>query len=178
MRENFRPAGEVDYAAFASQPPSFTQTKSTFTPSHKLGLQYERRVQDHLVKLCSKHGGFICIPNPWIMFHRVGESSSTINFCQPDCLLIDNRKEERKIIIIECKYSHTGDSWTQIRKLYEPLVRKLYPEFKIACVEICKWYDPHTAVAFPETFYYCENVLEAVTNRFGIHIYKPRGRKK
>lgn len=176
MRENFRPAGEVDYVAFASQPPSFTQTKSTFTPSHKLGLQYERRVQDHLGKLCQSHSSFICIPSAWIMFHRTGDNPSSIHFCQPDCLLVNEGK--RKVIIVECKYSHTGDSWTQIRQLYEPLVKILYPGYEIACVEICKWYDPHTAVAFPETFYYCENVLEAVTNRFGIHIYKPRGRKK
>lgn len=175
MRDNFRPAGEVEYAAYCQQPPLFTtkpSNKPSFNASQKQGLRYERRVQDHIRELCGEYPNLVCLCNPWLMFHRVGDGSGAISFCQPDCLLVDNSR--RKITIIEVKYIHTSDSWKQVRQLYEPVLRNIHSGFDFAFVEICKWFDPHKA--FPETYYYCENVLEAETDRFGIHIYKPRGR--
>lgn len=176
MRENFRPAGEVEYAAFAANPPPFinTNNKPTFTKAQKDGLRYEARAQGYISRLSERHDGLRVLCNPWVLFHSVGVSSSAIQFCQPDCLLID--MAEKKLTVIECKLSHTPDSWKQVRQLYEPVL-KCIPDFQgysFAAVEVCKWFDPHKG--FPETYYYAENVLEAITDRFGIHIYKPRGR--
>lgn len=176
MRENFRPAGEVEYAAFAATPPPFitSSNKPTFTKAQKDGLRYEKRAQNYLIKLGGRFDHFRVLCNPWILFHSVGAPSSSIQFCQPDCLLIDDT--EKKVTIVECKLSHTPDSWKQVRQLYEPVLRRI-PEFagySFAAVEVCKWFDPHKG--FPETYYYAENVLGATIDRFGIHIYKPRGR--
>lgn len=176
MRENFRPAGEVEYAAFATNPPPFinTNNKPTFTKTQKDGLRYELRAQTYIRKLCERSAFIRVLCNPWVLYHSVGNSPSAIQFCQPDCLVIDDTR--KKVTIIECKLSHTPDSWKQVRQLYEPVLRRV-PDFanhSFAAVEVCKWFDPHKG--FPETYYYNENVLEAVTDRFGIHIYKPRGR--
>ena len=165
----------MKWASFATNPPSFTNTNfnpPVLTKVQKSGLRYEKRAQEYLRKLCNEAGGFTCLCNPWLMYSPVGSSSSTVFFCQPDCLFVSS--DGSKITIIEIKLSHTGDSWKQIRQLYEPVLRKIYPAAAFAAVEVCKWFDPHTA--FPETFYYAENVLLAETNRFGMHIYKPRGK--
>lgn len=175
MRENFKPAGVVEYAAFCNNPPPFINSSPipTLTKVQKSGIRYEKRAQDHLGKLCASSGIYTCVCNPWLMFRRQGELSSNVNFCQPDVLLIS--RTDRKIIIGEIKVSHTADSWRQLRQLYEPVLRRIYSQQTEFCfLEICKWLDPHTS--FPETFYYAENVLDAETNRIGVHIYKPRGR--
>lgn len=172
MRENFKPAGEVAFAAFASSPPLFTKTTTTaaLNKVQKSGLQYEKRAQEYLRRLCELREGIDCVCNPWVIFRRVDDHPSSVNFCQPDCLLVS----DSKVIIVECKLSHTGDSYRQLRQLYEPVVRRIYPNREIALLEVCKWFDPHTK--FPETFYYAETPLDAEVNRLGIHIYKPRGR--
>jgi hypothetical protein len=176
MRENFSPAGEVEYAAFAANPPPFISTshKPIFTKTQKDGLRYEARAQGYVEKLCGKFDNLRSICNPWVLFHSLSDGPTRIQFCQPDCLVVDS--VNKKLTIIECKLSHTPDSWKQIRQLYEPVL-KCIPEFRgysFAAIEMCKWFDPHKG--FPETYYYAENVLEAIENRFGIHIYKPRGR--
>lgn len=174
MRNNFQPAGEVAWAGYAKETPSFTNQKISLTKVQKDGIRYEKRTQAHLEKLCQASGEFVCVCNPWIVFGRKGDNPTVANFCQPDCLLINNDK--RRIIIVETKLSHTPDSWRQLRQLYEPVVRTIYPKGSFAFLEICKWFDPH--VGYPETYYYAENVLEAEEGKIGIHIYKPRGREK
>lgn len=180
MRDNFKPAGEIDFAMFATKSPSFIATsmsnlsKPFLTKVQKSGLQYEKRAQAYLINLCKGGDKFICLCNPWIMFRSKRDVSNAASFCQPDCLVIS--KNSTQVIIVEIKLSHTADSWKQLRQLYEPVVRHLYPNSKIALLEVCKWFDPHTN--FPERYYYADNVLEAQNERLGVHIYKPRGRTR
>lgn len=178
MRDNFKPAGEVRWASFAANPPSFISTNPpSLTKTQKSGLRYEKRAQEYLQRLVetsSVDHNYSCLSNPWLMYSPVNDNPNAVFFCQPDFICFDNVRN--KAIIVEIKLSHTGDSWKQIRQLYEPVLRVIYPGASIAAVEVCKWFDPHTP--FPETYYYCENVLGAETDRFGIHIYKPRGKAK
>lgn len=174
MRNNFQPAGDVSFASFAAEPPMFTNNKVSLTKVQKDGIRYEKRAQAYLADLCRASEEFVCLCNPWIIFGRKGESPTVLNICQPDCLVIN--RNARKLIIVEAKLSHTPDSWKQLRQLYEPVARKMYPGWSFALLEICKWFDPH--IGYPETYYYAENVLEAEQDKIGIHIYKPRGREK
>lgn len=178
MRENFKPAGEVLFAQFAAKEPLFTQTKIQLTETQKQGLRYEKRVQEHLRELCLKTvpalDGWKCLCNQWLLYRSRHMDATALAVCQPDCLLINH--DRKKVIIAECKLSHTGDSWKQLRQLYEPVVRKIFPSSEISLIEICKWFDPHSP--FPESFYYEENILMAQAGRIAIHIYKPRGRSK
>lgn len=171
----FRPAGEVTHAAFLSQPPLFTIASSgagaRLTKSQKEGLRYEKRVQEHLRRLCKRDVSLSLLCNPWVLYHNRSNGPTASCFCQPDCLLLQGGK----VTIVECKLSHTNDSWQQLRLLYEPVLRKIYPKgTEFALLEVCKWFDPHTA--YTETFYYCEDILTAESGKLGIHIYKPRGR--
>jgi len=52
------------------------------------------------------------------------------------------------IIIIETKRLHTPNAWFQLRKLYQPVLRALFPVEEIRVCEICNLYDPQGA--FPE----------------------------
>lgn len=175
MRENFKPAGEV-VDAFFSAPPSFINTNASaviLTKTQKAGLAYEKRAQSYLGGLCGDGSEFSCICSPWVCFRNKSYPSHAINFCQPDVLLV--RRDQGFVIVCEVKLSHTADSWKQLRQLYEPVLRHIYPRTtEFALLEICKWFDPQTS--FPETFYFCEDVLKAERSRIGIHIHRPRGR--
>lgn len=173
---------DLSFASFVSnsdvEKPSFIEEKNgrakLLTKTQKDGLRYEKRVQEHLLGLLSSNPTFRGLCNPWLMFRLVGDSASSIKFCQPDFLLLS--EEARRCIIVEIKLSHTADSWKQLRQLYEPVLTHILPLYSFALVEVCKWLDPH--LAFPERFYYEENVFNAQEGKFGIHIYKPRGRSK
>lgn len=160
------------FASFASRP-SFTNNKVSLTKVQKTGLRYEKRAQTYVNSLCDLAGKYRCLCNPWIMYSCRGDPDGSVNFCQPDIVLVDSN--DSRVVICEVKLSHTADSWKQLRQLYEPVLRHIYPRATISLVEICKWFDPHTQ--FPETFYYEENPLNAVAEKFAIHIYKPRGRE-
>lgn len=166
----------MEFAAFCENPPAFTiSSTALLTKVQKLGLAYEKRVQAYVSNLCRGDAELDCLHNPWIMFRRKGEPLTVVNFCQPDCLVVN--RSERKVIVVEIKLSHTQASWQQLRQLYEPILRKLYRHnTSFSFVEICKWLDPHKA--YPETFYYEEFPLQALPDKIAIHIYKPRGRGK
>jgi hypothetical protein len=125
------------------------------------GLRYEKRVQKVLEEISELY-----VPGPWIRYGLRGEGRG--RWCQPDGFILDLRKG--LITIIEVKYKHTIDAWWQIRKLYEPILKKIFPpsHFQYACIEIVSWYE--SGIKFPETFYFAEDPLEAKAGRFGVHV--------
>lgn len=102
-------------------------------------------------------------PSPWVRF--IDDSGQ--HWCQPDGLL----KLPHGLVIVEFKYQHTVDAWAQLRMLYEPVVRVLYPEVPLAVLEIVKWFD--CAVKFPEPVKLVKDVAAHLTPEFGVHIWKP-----
>lgn len=123
--------------------------------------------------MVGENEGFHILFNPWVVYRRLGDHRSILQFCQPDCII----ETTDKIILIEIKLAHVGDSWKQLRQLYEPVLRAIYPANKeFAFLEIVKWFDPY--IPYPETFYYCESIMDAVVDRIGMHIFKPRGRRR
>ncbi len=172
MHRTFRPAGDVTSAVFMQNAPLFTSSiKPQYTKVQKDGLRYEKRVQSHVQKLLTGRDGLSALFNPWVLYHNRSDGPTAANFCQPDIVLAG----QGRVWIIECKLTHTNDSWQQLRLLYEPVLRKIYPKgTQFALVEVCKWFDPHTR--YNETYYYCEDIFNAEIGRLGIHIYKPRGR--
>jgi len=167
------PISGVNFAQFTNIKPSFIETNpSSFTRAQKEGLRYEKKVFDYLKKLLvdEKDQTFEIKVSPWIMFRTNTDAFSKIRFCQPDTVLIS--KDFSKIIICEVKYQHTNEAWKQLRLLYEPVLRFMFPKSQIACLEICRWFDPHTH--FTEHFYYAENPLSAIVEQLGVHIYRPR----
>lgn len=169
----FFPASDVTFAEFSKVKPKFTENPvSAFTRAQKEGLRYEKKALEYLRELLinAKDVNFELFTSPWIIFKQGSDPRTRLRFCQPDAVFIS--ETNKRIIIVEIKYQHTPDAWRQLRLLYEPVIKFMYPDFDIALVEICRWFDPHTQ--FPEQYYYNENPLQSTFGKLGVHIYHPR----
>lgn len=171
--KTFYPASGVTFATFTNTKPKFTENPViALTRAQKEGLRYEKKVHEYLQSLLlrAQDTNYELKLSPWIMFKASSDSFKRIRFCQPDAVLVS--RDNLRIILCEIKYQHTNDAWKQLRLLYEPVLRHIYPLASIACVEICKWFDPH--INFGEHFYYNEDPLQAISSSLGVHIFRPR----
>lgn len=92
-------------------------------------------------------------------------------FCQPDGLLVNPWRG--LISIIEIKYSHCPEAYDQLFRTYAPVIRAIFGGlYRIACVEVVKWFDPATLV--PTAPRLCKYPDLAKEDQFNVHIYKPR----
>ena len=160
--------GVADAQLVRYRPPFITRTRRTGRRAQ--GVKYEQRAHDHHVELLEPY----YVPNQWFRF-RESPAPGTVpgrwRWCEVDALLV--RPSTGRITIIEYKYQHTSDAWWQLRRLYEPVVRKLFcpPFWSIALCEVVKWYDP--AVKFPEPLRMVRDIRDAVPGSIGLHIWKP-----
>lgn len=173
----FNPAGEVIWAQFAPEPPSFKSNEKMKGKRHE-GMLYEVKAQEYIQetveeeKISNKELSYL--RSPWITFKSNGDTQNQLRFCQPDGVLIDLAKKH--ITMIEIKLQHTSDAWWQLRELYEPVLRHIYQGFTFSAVEVVRWLDPH--VAFPEIFHFAPSVLGVRKNSFGVHIFYQKKRAK
>lgn len=156
---SFRPAGKV-LSAKLSLPPALRQKR--YTGRRLAGVQYERKVQVHLEGIYGPR----YLAGPWLQFYTGG----AWRWCQPDGLLLDPVRG--RITIVEVKYQHTSDAWWQVRGLYEPVLRVIFPAslWSFDACEVVKWYDP--ATLFPEKTVLAQDVgMEHPS--FKVHICRP-----
>jgi hypothetical protein len=106
------------------------------TPAQRMGLRYERKVLSYLSGVFP---GFI--PSQWFRY----ASDAGTKWCQVDGLLL---LPGGKVLIFEVKYSFVEAAWWQLRKLYEPVVRRAYYAREVGLCLICRSYDP--SKRFPE----------------------------
>ena len=125
------------------------------------GVRYERLGAGEFL---TRYPGYL--PSPWFRFYdREGEK-----WCQCDGLLIN--PWQGQISICEFKYQHTEQAHLQLFSIYLPVVAALFaPVYRIACVEVCKWFDP--AVLCPEQPVLCKDPATAQPGRFNVHIWRP-----
>ena len=156
----FTPAGAVRVAELSLHKPPFIAPPRT-RGSKAAGVRYERRAQSVL----QDRYGDLYVRSPW--FHFL---STTWRWCQPDGLLVDIARG--KITIIEIKLKHTSDAWWQTRRLYEPVVKKVFPPsiWSYAVAEVVRWYDGD--VAFPEHFTFVPDPRHVPVGSLGIHILR------
>jgi len=170
MRRGCIPAGTVREAKFSVAPPAFIKpTKST--GARRTGEIYESKAQEFIVRevqACSS--ALEIIRSPWIEFASEGDKPGEVRYCQPDCLLVD--KTSGKLTAIEIKLQHCYEAYIQLRRLYEPVLRFMFPDFAFAAVELVQWHDPH--IVFPEKYYYEEKLANAEPGRLALHIWNPR----
>lgn len=166
-RQRITPAGEVTWARFARYPPSFVR-RPTRRGAAGQGVRYEEEAARHL----QKELGEEFIHGPWMVFrNETGQ-----RWCQPDGLWIDPVRGV--ITIIEIKYSHCIEAWEQLRKLYEPVVRKAFEgaPWEVRLVEFVRWYDP--VIKFPGEHNLRPRLELARPGEVAIHIWNPKSRKK
>lgn len=150
-------------ARLSPQAPPFNRGRKR-TAAQSRGIRYERKAQEYLL---SQFREFY-VPSPWLHFRE--EGAENFRWCQPDGLLIDG---QRGIInIVEIKYSHTSDAWWQLKNLYLPVLKKIFPIdlWSFEMVEVVRWYDPD--VFFPEPVCLANNPLKPST-KFKVHIFNP-----
>lgn len=166
------PAGQVVFAEFTSTGPRFINPKIKQTGNRLVGLKYEAKAHDYIARQVAEQDviGLTAMASPWIVFRSEGDHADRVRYCQPDHLILDLAK--KCVTIVEIKLQHCQEAHQQVRQLYEPVVKKLYPSWTIAALELVQWHDPHTP--FPESYYFEPNVLACQADRFAVHIWNPR----
>lgn len=160
----FRPVGELQFVEVARHPPAFTSRPRRRSARSRQGIRYEERAHEHFAEVYGER----YVPGMWLKFMCAGEP---VRWCQPDGLIV--RPEAGRITILEMKYTHTSDAWWQLKFLYLPTLRWLFPEklWSFSVCEVVKWYDP--AIAFPERVKMAVDPEVVMPGEFGVHIWKP-----
>lgn len=160
--EGFRPAGRVLSASF-SHPPTIRRKR--YTGRRLEGVRYEKKVQAYLQSLY----GDKYLASPWLRFFP-GEIGARWRWCQPDGILLD--PVHGRLTIVEVKYQHTSDAWWQVKHLYAPVLRAMFPEhlWELDYCEVVKWYDP--ATPFPEKTVLAQEISMRHP-AFKVHIWRP-----
>lgn len=163
---NFTAVQGLQWAIIVGDSPSFIKPKRKPTGRRLQGVKYEALVVDYVMK----DFAHCFVPGLWLKF----QAASGLKWCQPDGLLFDFQRGI--ITIVEVKYQHTTDAWWQMRRLYLPVLEKLFPPhlWKFRMLEIVKWYDPF--VPWPEGIQLIPNLGRVHTleeNCTGVHIWKP-----
>ena len=159
---NFTPAGKVESVELDKEPPFITAAKEGKQRGKlKQGMEYEKKVHIAL----EQKFDYLYVPGPWLKFQSRGDRKPRM--CQPDGLIVD--LQSLHITIIEIKLKHTALAWWQTRRLYEPVIRKLFgPGFGYSICEIVKWFDLRTA--FPERYSLSPNPHRKEDGKFFVHI--------
>ena len=133
------------------------------TSAKHAGVLYERKAHDHLERtLGSKY-----LRSPFL--HWLDDSGART--CIPDGLVLFPDRS----VIIEIKSQHMPEAWWQLRRLYEPVVRALYPDAPCQSIEVARWYDP--ATPFPTSVELIDDLPSFIQRRplpgFGVYVWRP-----
>ena len=128
----------------------FAKDSSRLKGSFAKGKTFERSVARALGRLVSPES---LVYNRWIHF----KDATGWHYAQVDLLVL----AQTKLWLLEVKRTQTQDAWLQMGQLYKPLLRVLYPDLDIICVQVCKnlIYPPKHAIQAlreatdPEVFY-------------------------
>ena len=162
----FQAAVGVRSARILAEKPPFIR-RGRATGRFAVGVRYEREVQDYLSLLVLGRPEVQLWHGPWIEFwEKAGK-----RWCQPDAVLV--HEESRTGIIVEVKYQHCADAWFQLKELYYPVLRVLFPQITFGLVEIVHWHDP--SIQFPERYEFTADPFSCKhTNLIAVHIYNPK----
>jgi hypothetical protein len=95
-------------------------------------LRYERKVKRHLDS--EAQGRFDFLYQPWIYF----EDSNGTGFCRPDFILTPAGRERHRIVV-DAKRTATWRAEVQLRGLYLPVLRVLFPDSEFTLVQVAKF---------------------------------------
>ena len=149
----------------AEKPPFIKRGKAT--GRFAVGVRYEREVQEHLSLLALGRPEIEYWNGPWIEFW----DKSGKRWCQPDAVLL--HKETRTGILIEIKYQHCAEAYYQLKQLYHPVLRFIFPGVSFGLVEIVHWHDP--ATIFPERYDFTPDPFSVRrADQISVHIFNPK----
>jgi len=144
--------------------PQFASASRPRQKARRKGWDYEQAVSTHM------HDCY----NPTFVsgvWFRYTDELGKRKFAQPDGLLLD--VDNAHVTIVEVKYNHTVEAWSQLRNKYEPIVRAYLGEmWQVSCLEVCNWFDP--AVEFPENIRMVKEPHLLHPNEFGVTVWRPQ----
>lgn len=136
------------------------QSNDRPTVAQRKGLAYERKVQ----RFFEEKYGLSYFPSLWFIYG----TDECAKYCQLDGLLLDEYR--RLATIVEIKLSHTATAYWQMQNLYVPVLRTWLRQhsWKIATLEVVKWYDPSVQCPVPPRL---RSSLDGVVpGEFSVHI--------
>lgn len=160
--KGFRTAEDVRAAWPVGDGPFGRTSSRSGTIAQKMGRRYEKKALGFLKDLL----GNDFRASQWFRF----QNSSDTRWCQVDGLLL----QEKSATIFEIKYSFCTEAWWQLRRLYEPVVRRAFLIKDVNVVIVCRNYDP--AILLPEQVFHTSLLAgwqEALNGRVGIFQWKP-----
>jgi len=108
--------------------PQFAKTHGNVKGAKRRGLLYQQHVVERLEDWCKDE--WVPIAGPWFEF----VDFSGHRYAQADWLGFNYAKG--LICLAEVKLTRVPDAWWQLNRLYAPLVKKLFPDFELARLEI------------------------------------------
>lgn len=161
MTKRYHTCEEIASAHFCLKPPGFANRQGTRRGAKATGIRYERKVQ----ALFSGNDWYL--PGPWILYVTGGSPY----WCQPDGIHFD--VNAGVLTIIEVKLKHTDDARLQLRGVYEPVLRRMFPDtlWTFRLVEVVKWYDPD--ITFREPHVMCADPFKHSSPQIGVHVCRP-----
>lgn len=151
--------------------PGFALAKRRARGAKGAGLRYEEKAQT-TIRDSFRREGIEYLPSPWFKYRRCS-SPHRENFAQPDGIAPCPRRGV--IFLVEIKIKHTVDSYFQLLDRYVPLLDAFFnrPErlWRIAPIEVCRWYDPH--VAYPCEVKMLEFLHLAEPRDLSVHVCRP-----
>ena len=110
-----------------SKAPDFIDPHSYRTPAMIKGLKYEGEVKQHLKEIFDRETKIFL--GPWIRYF----DGLKWRFAQPDVVLFNEH-----LVIGEIKLTWRPGAVRKLANLYEPLCRKVWPDYQVKKVQICK----------------------------------------
>lgn len=161
--KTYLPQGEV-LSAWKCKEVPYAGVHQRRSGAQRAGLVYQRRV-GKLLPLFGAHWNVV--HGPWYAFT---DASSGRHYCQPDFILVP--LDGGPSVVVEVKLRWTSDAWWQLRKLYQPVLRKASSsEGSVPRVlTICRSYDP--AVCIPEEVILISSLEEVQEGSFNVMVVK------
>lgn len=151
--------------------PSFATAKRRARGAKGAGLRYEEKAQEQIRQDFARHG-IAYVPSPWFKYRR-RSAPDRENFAQPDGIAPDPKTGT--IYLIEIKIKHTPDSYFQLLDRYVPLLDGFFNRterlWKIAPVEVCRWYDPR--IPYPCQVVMIDEIHLAQPKDLSVHVCRP-----
>ena len=114
-------------AYLSSQAPNFIDPDKYQTPAMVRGLKYEAQVKEQLKELFTEDTKVFS--GPWIKYF----DGLKWRYAQPDIVLFNEH-----LVVGEIKLTWRPGAVRKLANLYEPLCNKVWPDYKIKKVQICK----------------------------------------
>ena len=134
------------------------------TQAQKAGLRYEKKVLAYL-----RSGFPTTLLSPWIEY---GNNAPYSCLCQPDAIHFHPKAEIATII--EVKYSHTKEAYSQLALKYFPVLRHLISSrWRINLLEFTRSVDPSIRFPVPLVFVdELEHFFSTPSDDIGVYTWK------